>query len=221
MGSTSATRDTARIRRTLDDGSRMDTRPPIRQSRRCVSSSSAMPAASTCRQAARSMTSRTGRRPSAESIVAEEAETSETLRMLLPSGRPVAAPGHDVREIAVDELSEAEARDLTNRLLGTEGHSRRTEAIVRESGRSPLFLGELGPDVGGFRLARPHQLCPCGERAVGRDLVVLDALAEVERDTKLIDDGGLNDAAGHCRVSCACGASCSLTTTKHESYQVN
>jgi len=73
----------------------------------------------------------------------EEAGTSEGLRMLLPSGRPASDAGHDVREIAVHELSEAEARDLANRLLGSEGESRRTEAIVRESGRSPLFIGEL------------------------------------------------------------------------------
>ena len=73
----------------------------------------------------------------------EEAGTSEALRMLLPSGRPAAEPGHDIREIAVRELSETEARDLANRLLGTEAESRRTDAIVRESGRSPLFIGEL------------------------------------------------------------------------------
>jgi hypothetical protein len=73
----------------------------------------------------------------------EEAATSEALRMLLPSGRPVADQGHDVRELLVSELSGAEARDLANRLLGDQAESRRAEAIVRESGGSPFFIGEL------------------------------------------------------------------------------
>ncbi len=73
----------------------------------------------------------------------EETATSEALRMLLPAGRPVAGHGHDVREVVVGELSDAEARDLANRLLGDEAESRRAQAIVRESGGSPFFIGEL------------------------------------------------------------------------------
>ena len=73
----------------------------------------------------------------------EEAATSAALKVLLPRGRPVAEAGHDVREIALGELTVEQARDLTTRLLGEPGQSRRAEAIVHESGRSPFLIGEL------------------------------------------------------------------------------
>jgi len=73
----------------------------------------------------------------------EESGTSEALRMLLPHGRPVPDAAHDLREIAINELSQVEARDLASRLLGDEARSRRAETILRESGGSPFFIGEL------------------------------------------------------------------------------
>jgi len=73
----------------------------------------------------------------------EEAASSSALRMLVPAGGPATDVAHDVTEVAVGELTDAEARDLTNRLLGVEAESRRAQAIVRESGRSPFFIGEL------------------------------------------------------------------------------
>jgi serine/threonine protein kinase/tetratricopeptide (TPR) repeat protein len=73
----------------------------------------------------------------------EEAATSAALKVLLPRGAPAAEAGHDVREIALGELTVEQARDLTTRLLGDTGPSRRADAIVHESGRSPFLIGEL------------------------------------------------------------------------------
>ena len=73
----------------------------------------------------------------------EEAATSAALKVLLPRGRPVADAAHDIREIAVGELTVEQARDLTSRLLGDFNRSRRAETILHESGRSPFLIGEL------------------------------------------------------------------------------
>lgn len=73
----------------------------------------------------------------------EEVASSAALRMLLPRGTPAGASDHEVREVAVGELTEAEARQLAEALMGAQAPPDRIEAIVRESRRSPFFIDEL------------------------------------------------------------------------------
>ncbi len=72
----------------------------------------------------------------------EDIDTSPLLRALL---RPAAEHTGDVRELAVDELSGADARALVCDIIGKDDERRDSlvEAVLEESGRNPLFLAEL------------------------------------------------------------------------------
>ncbi len=73
----------------------------------------------------------------------EEATTNPMLRTLLPSHSAL-SPAVHITELALKELTSLEARDLALRLLpeGQESAAR-AEAIAREAGGSPFFIGEL------------------------------------------------------------------------------
>ena len=71
----------------------------------------------------------------------EDAATSPFLRTLAEDRNQV----HSVvgqRELAVDALSSADARELTLQLLGRDDHAL-TEVVIRESGGNPFFVYEL------------------------------------------------------------------------------
>jgi tetratricopeptide (TPR) repeat protein len=84
----------------------------------------------------------------------DEAETSPILATLLPLRDRVGSALH-VREVVVGELPPAEARELASALLGMDSPPslERTEAIVREAGGNPFFIGELvrHSEMGGER----------------------------------------------------------------------
>jgi len=72
----------------------------------------------------------------------EDVETSPLLQTVL---RPAAADSGDVRMLAVDELSELEAREMVASILGKEEarSAKLVPAVLAESGGSPFFLAEL------------------------------------------------------------------------------
>ncbi len=72
----------------------------------------------------------------------EDIEASSLLQALL---RPAAEHTGDVRELAVDELTEEEARAVVCDILGQEAGEgdALVDAVLKESGRNPLFLAEL------------------------------------------------------------------------------
>ncbi|HEV2495606.1 MAG TPA: protein kinase [Terriglobia bacterium] len=72
----------------------------------------------------------------------EEAESNPLLRLLRPSAGPTTAS--EVRDLPVDELRPEEAQALATSLLeGQRALPARSQVLARESGGSPLFLGEL------------------------------------------------------------------------------
>jgi serine/threonine protein kinase len=93
----------------------------------------------------------------------EEAETSPLLRSVLPKRR--AEPRLEVRDIAVGELSSAEAEMLAQAALGDLGGARgRVEAIARESRGNPYLIEELAR----FSQAEPGAVAAGPEVTVDR-----------------------------------------------------
>jgi serine/threonine protein kinase len=74
----------------------------------------------------------------------EEADTSPLLRTVLAM-RDSVGQSLEKRDIVLAELPPAEARELATSLLGIDSPPAlaRTEAIVREAGGNPFFIGEL------------------------------------------------------------------------------
>lgn len=71
----------------------------------------------------------------------EEADNSLFLKALFSSQN--ANEKAEIQEITVEELSKEESEKLAIALLGQEGALQQTEIIVKESGGSPFFIGEL------------------------------------------------------------------------------
>lgn len=87
------------------------------------------------------------RPPDAPSILlivsyrSDEAETSPLLKVLLPLLRDTVG---EIREVNVGQLSQSESRELALTLMSEAGAlPEQIETIARESGGSPLFIGEL------------------------------------------------------------------------------
>jgi hypothetical protein len=95
----------------------------------------------------------------------EEATTSAALQMILAPRD--GAGGLDRREIALDALTDEQARDLAAQLIGGGAAASRAEAIVHESGRSPFFISELA------RYARAGELVADGAEGA---LITLDTM---------------------------------------------
>ena len=73
----------------------------------------------------------------------EEAELSPMLGELAKIREANPQALGELREVSLEELTAAEARDLARALLHATGQSGRVEAIAREAGGSPFFLVEL------------------------------------------------------------------------------
>ncbi len=74
----------------------------------------------------------------------QDLSTNPALQSLVSMLDPASAkPAVDVHEVSVDQLSDREAEELAGSLSRTYGAAAPIATIVRESGRSPFFIGEL------------------------------------------------------------------------------
>ena len=111
----------------------------------------------------------------------EEAESSPLLTELRQMRAAEENALGDVRELALEELTRAEARDLARVLLHDSDGGRRVEAIAREAGGSPFFIVELARFSESTGLATSEY----GEGEMALDSVIRSRIAllpEVGRD---------------------------------------